>query len=199
MNIPNPTALDSWTQFFKNIEQMGMLVLALVFSGLMAAELNRGTLVNLLTKGARRSSLVCAKFTVAALIWTLSYVLALAVTLAYTLYFWGSEPVPHAFLAFVSPWVFGLFLIALLMLGGVLSKNTVGSLLVCGGVVAVLNLVNLAPQVQRYNPVSLASGTLGLLSKQSVPRDFLPALAVCVVFIGAVLVAAVALFNRKQI
>ncbi|MCL2332820.1 MAG: ABC transporter permease, partial [Actinomycetia bacterium] len=167
IHLPTPTALDSWTQFFKNVGQMGMLVVVIVFCGIVANELSRGTLINMLTKGMRRSTVILAKFSVAADIWTVSYLVCLGVAYAYTAYYWPGKALPHMALAFAAPWVFGLLLIALLILGGVLFKNLYGSLLVTGGVVVAMNLLNLIPQFSKYNPVSLASGTLGLLSKQN--------------------------------
>ena len=48
VTIPEPTALDSWAQFFKNTQQMGLIVLLLVFSGVLANEISKGTLISLL-------------------------------------------------------------------------------------------------------------------------------------------------------
>src|SRR5665648_218973 len=45
-----PTAIDSWAQFFKNVSQMGFIVLTILYSGMMANEFNHGTLINILTK-----------------------------------------------------------------------------------------------------------------------------------------------------
>lgn len=45
--LSEPTASDSYMQFFKNITQMGMIILILVFSGTLTQELNRGTLINI--------------------------------------------------------------------------------------------------------------------------------------------------------
>ena len=199
LHLPTPTALDSWTQFFKNIGQMGMLVVVIVFSGIVANELSRGTLINMLTKGMRRSTVILAKFSVAAALWTLSYGVCLGVAYAYTAYYWPGKALPHMMLAFAAPWVFGLLLIALLILGGVAFKTLYGSLLVTGGAVVAMNLLNLIPKFAKYNPVSLASGTLGLLSKQNVPGDFLPALWICLALTAALIAASVLIFDRKEL
>jgi len=199
LHMPAPTALDSWTQFFKNIGQMGMLVLVIVFCGIMAYEFSRGTLVNILCKGVRRSVVVLAKLATAAVIWTLAYLLALGVTYGYTVYFWGSKPLPHALLAFAAPWAFGLLLIALMILGGICFKTFYGSLLLTGGSLIIMGLINLIPKAAKYNPLSLDAGTLSLLTRQKVPADFIPALIICAALIAALTATSVALFNKSQL
>ena len=46
-------ALTSWEQFYKNLP-IGMVVFVLMFSSIVASELERGTLINILTKGMVR-------------------------------------------------------------------------------------------------------------------------------------------------
>jgi len=199
IQLPEATAFDSWTQFFKNIAQLGGLVLLIVFSGLTAGEFSRGTLVMVLAKGAGRTPIVLAKLAVAGLAWTASYGLALATTWGYNAYYWGTGGLNHAGLAFVSPWLFGLMMVALLALGGIMAKNLLGALGVALGVYIGLNLINIAPAAARFNPVSLAGGTLALLNGQAAPSDFWPAVGICGAAIVAAVVASLLVFNQKQI
>lgn len=60
--LPEPSAADSWMQFFKNVPMMGLIILVLVFSGMMAQELSKGTLLNILTKGMPRPTVLLSKF-----------------------------------------------------------------------------------------------------------------------------------------
>src|SRR5450756_729063 len=91
LGMGTPTAMDSFAQFFKNVGQLGLLVLVIVFSGIMANELSEGTLINILTKGMKRSTVILSKFTMATVIWTVSYLLCLAVTYAYTCLLYTSD------------------------------------------------------------------------------------------------------------
>ena len=199
LNLPESTAMDSWAQFFKNVGQMGMLALIITFCGIMGSEFGRGTLVNLLTKGLRRRTVILSKFLSASVLWLGSYLLCLAVCYAYTAYYWPAAGLTHAFPAFLAPWMFGEFIIALLIIGGTVFKNTYGSLLTCGGVIVILNLLNIIPKAQRYNPIILSGDTLYLLDAQKGMEDFIPAAAICAVATILLVTASVAIFNKKQI
>lgn len=199
INLGTPTALDSWAQFFKNISQMGAIVLVIILSGIMANEFGRGTLINMLTKGLSRQTVILAKFTAAVATWTLAYVLCFIVTYGYTAYFWSMDTVSNLLLSVFGLWLFCVLLIALLIFGGVVSGNIYGSLLVTGGATVFLTLLNIVPAVQRYNPITLSSGNMALLTAQRAISDFTPALAVCTLAIAALIAISIGMFNKKQV
>lgn len=58
MKLPEPTVFDSWTQFFKNMNQMGLIIFLLSFSSIISAELQKGTLINMVTKGLSRKKII---------------------------------------------------------------------------------------------------------------------------------------------
>lgn len=199
LGVGTPTAIDSFAQFFKNVGQLGLLVLVIVFSGIMANELSKGTLINILTKGMRRSTVILSKFIMATVIWTVSYLLCLAVTYAYTAYYFTIENISNAFLAFSSMWLFGVLLIAIVILGGVLFKNVYGSLLLTGGIVVVMTIVNIAPKLQKYNPITLSSDNMQLIMAQKATSDFMPAVIICAVLTIVSVIASIMIFNKKQL
>lgn len=199
IKIAEPTALDSWAQFFKNVPQMGLIVLVIVFSGIMSNEFSRGTLINILTKGLARRTVILSKFTMASVLWTACYILCSGVTYAYTAYFWKGDNVPNILFAVFCLWLFGILLLALMMLSGVLFKSGYGSLLFTGGFAAILLLLNIAPKLQKYNPVSLASNNMALLTGKMTAADFRWPVILAIAAIIAFLISSIALFNRKQV
>jgi len=199
LGMGTPTAVDSFAQFFKNVGQLGLIVLVIVFCGIMANEFSKGTLINILTKGMKRSTVILSKFTMATVIWTVSYLLCFAVTYAYTAYYFTIEHISNAFLAFFSMWLFGVFLITLVILGGVLFKNIYGSLLLAGGVVIVMTIVNVAPKLQKYNPITLSGDNMQLIMAQKAAADFIPAVIVCSVLTAVSVIASIIIFNKKQL
>lgn len=199
IELPEPTALDSWTQFFSNVSQIGNLTLIITFTGIMANEFSRGTLINLLTKGMKRYIIILSKFFTASVIWTLGYLLCLGVTYLYTALYWPESTLYHPFLAFFSPWLLGQLFIVLLILGGIATGNFYGSLLAGGGTVIGLNVLNLVPAIRRFNPISLAAQTLTLLTGQNGPQDFLPAVYLTLISISTLLILSILIFNKKKI
>lgn len=199
ITIPEPTALDSWAQFFKNVSQMGMLVVAILFSGMMANEFSHGTLINVLTKGLARSTVILSKFTVSVLIWTVSYGLCFVVSLVYTAYFWGDDGIEHLFLAVTGLWIFGVLLLAVMLLGGVIFKNSSGTLLFTGGFIVALFMLDIVPQIRKYNPLALAAKNMSLLSGKIMPEDLTVAFAVSLAIVLFSIVCAIGIFNKKQL
>lgn len=198
ITILEPTALDSWAQFFKNVPQMGLIVLIIIFSGMMSNELSRGTLINMLTKGLPRKVVILSKFTMAATIWSLSYLLCFIVTYAYTAYFWSQETIHHISLSVFCLWLFGILLLAIILLGGVLFKNNYGSLLLTGGVVTCMMLINIVPKLQKYNPITLATGNMSMLTGNVAFSDFYTTIAICCLVTILILSITILLFNKKD-
>ena len=84
---------------------MGLIVLVLLYGGMMASELGRGTLTHLLTKGSlpwRRNSgqVRCGSVGVDGL----RTRCCLGVTWVYTLYFWPTDSLPNLLLAALGLW-----------------------------------------------------------------------------------------------
>ena len=199
ITITEPTALDSWAQFFKNVPQMGLIVLVIIFSGIMANEFSRGTLINILTKGLSRKIVILSKFVMASTIWTLSYLICFTLTYTYTEYFWSGDVIHHILLSVFCLWLFGILLLSIIILGGVLFKNNYGGLLFTGGFVAILLILNISPMIQKFNPIVLISKNMELLSNNIAASKLTLPIIICSIAIIVFLSLAVSIFNKKQI
>ncbi len=199
MSLAEPTAIDSWSQFYKNIPQMGLLVLVILFSPMLSGEFSKGTLINILTKGLPRKTVIVSKYLFSSLLWSASYWLCYGITFLYTSLLWTQESVSHIFPAALFLWAFGLLLLAVLIFAGVLCKSSYGCLLFTGGFVAVLFLLDLIPKVKKINPIKLASDNLMLLTNESVLSDWTWPMVSCFCIIMAGIWGGVILFNKRQI
>lgn len=199
ITITEPTALDSWGQFFKNVPQMGLIVLVIIFSGIMSNEFSRGTLINMLTKGLSRSIVILSKFAMSTIIWTLGYMICFAISYAYTIYFWSSDNVHNLVLSVFCLWLFGVLLLAIVIFGGVLFKNNYGGMLFTGGFVTVSLLLNIAPAIQKVNPISLVSKNMDLLTNKMEVSDIILPIVICLIATFIFISSSIAIFNKKSI
>lgn len=199
MELPASTALDSYSQFFKNITQMGMVVLLLVYSGMLSQEISKGTLIPVLTKGLSRTAVILSKYTVAVFIWTISISICFTITYLYTIFLFPPFAIYHLFLSVFCVWLFGAFLLALSLCTACLVKGTYGGLLLTGMCVSILMLMNMFPALQPYNPIRLNSDNLAMLNQGYDVASLYPALIVTVIVSVALLISASLLFKKKTL
>ena len=109
------TALDSWVQFFKNIP-MGLIAFVLIESNIFTKEYDSGTLVLSLTKGLERFKVVVSKTIVLTVLWTISYWMCFGITYGYNEYFWDNSIAQNLMFSVVCWWLFGLWVIGLIIL-----------------------------------------------------------------------------------
>jgi len=197
--IPEPTDYDAWKQFFKNATQVGLVVMAILSSGVMSSELTKGTLINLLTKGLSRSVVILSKYTCMVLVWTVSVALCFGLTNGYTSYLFPESKASNLLFSVFCLWLFGLFLQAAIMVSSVLANTGSGCLLITGAIVAACMLVNMIPAAQKYNPISLAAQSTALITNAAQPSSLSGAIPVsCLLSLFFVLLS-VMIFRKKQL
>ena len=199
ITIPEPTAIDAWGQFFKNNSQMGLIVLVIIFSGIISNEKPKGTLINIVTKGLDRKIIILSKFTASVVIWTIAYSLSAIVSYFYTIYFFGNESLNYLFQSILYLWIFGILLISIIILGGVLFKNNYGSLLFTGAFVAILFLLNIFPKLKEYNPIYLVSNNLSLIQGQLAIDIFNHSSVISLILVISSIIFSVLIFNKRQL
>lgn len=198
IDIPEPTIMDSWVQFFKNVSQMGLVILVIMFSGIISNELTKGTLINMLTKGLSRKTVVLSKFTSACLIWTMAYFLAAAVTFLYSMLFWEDTEVPNLLFSVSLVWIFGIFMISAVILGGILFKSSYGAMLFCGFVVVCLMFLKMLPSIKEYNPFQLISVNMDILKENIEVVDLIKSIWITLGASVLFLISSVVVFCKRE-
>jgi ABC-2 type transport system permease protein len=180
-----PTSVDSWLQFYSNIGSMGLLVFVILFADTICGEIEKGTLINLVTKGLSRHTILWAKALYLYCIWTIFYGLSFLVCLLYTTIYFNDSLVHAVFSACLSYWLFGLLTISLLLLGSAFAKNIYQVLLFLAACYGIAVLLNLFDSFKKMNPYALSSQTVAYLQGKAEMIDYLPALLIALV--GAIL------------
>lgn len=197
--LPEPTAMDAYTQFFKNFTQMGIPILLLVFGGTLSNELSRGTLIILLAKGLPRHNLVLSKYMTAVALWSLGYVMAAGVTIGYTSFLFPGALVSHLFSAFFCLWLFGCMVPALILLSSTIASGSFGGLILTAVVLIIMLLLGGFPSVSRFNPISLASENMNLINGTADTVTMVLPGVISVLFTFVSLTVAIIVFNRKSL
>ena len=199
ITLPEPTAYDAWTQFFKNATQIGLLVMVILFSSVLSSELSKGTLINLLTKGLSRTAVILSKYTCMILLWTTSIALCFGLTYGYTVYLFPKDETSNLLFSVFCLWLFGLFLMAALLFSATLTRSSYGCLLVTGIVVVICMILNIIPAVHRYNPISLSTDNMGLIMN-SIKASALYSTIVITCLLSLIFVSlSIVVFQKKQI
>lgn len=185
ITLAAPTSLDSWTQFFKNVSQFGLLALVLLYGDTLAGEVERGTLLPLLPLGLKRQSVVLGKASYLMLTWTLGYWLSFGICYGYTRYFFTDSLSQHIAAGVWPLWLYGLLLCALLLLTSALAQNGLQSLLFFALCFGASLLLGLFKRIDAYNPFTLGSNNLAWLTGTAALKESLPALvgASCLIFV----------------
>lgn len=197
--MPEVQALDSYVQFFSNVNQMGLVVLVIVLGGILTNEMSRNTLINLVTKGLKRYKVIVVKSIYACLMWTAAYVSGAVITYLYTIYYWEGT-VPNIILAFSSTWLFGIFLISVIMFASSIFKSSyVGVLLTVLLSVVMMIMISIHPVLQEYMPQYLLGASTEILSGEMTAGDVVSSIIVTIVTSMLMFILSIIIFNKAAI
>lgn len=149
-------AMTSWTQFFKNMPML-LIVFIIMFSGIMTAEYQKGTLINVITKGLKRWKILISKLLVMSVFWTAGYLITFGITYGYNAYFWDNHIAENLFFAAFGYYFVGLWLISIVLLASAVLKSASGVTLFAGAAVIISYLSGFLPAFREYVPTFLLS------------------------------------------
>lgn len=199
INVAPPSEIDSWTQFFKNISQIGMFGLAIILSTQMVNEFQKGTLINLLSKGLPRYQVVLSKIFYDFILWFIAYFCSFILTYFYTKYFFGiSFPIRNILMAALLPFIFGLFLISLEILAGVISGNVIGTLILTSAGIVIQLILSIRDEIVKYMPIALIRKPVNLI-KGIGYDDYYVLIITGSILLILCIVISIAVINKKQI
>lgn len=199
LTLPKPTAMDAYAQYFKNMTQMGIVVLLLIFGGTLSNELVKGTLVNILAKGLSRAAVLLSKYTAAVILWSAGFLLSAVTNYGYTAYLFGEPQVPELIFSMFCLWLFGCFIIALILLSSTLAAGSFGGLILSAVTLFILLLVNILPKAEKFNPVTLASKNTALLNGTVKGDSLYLTIGITIALTVLCLVISILMFRKKKI
>ena len=166
--MPTPTYLDAYTQWIKNLSQIGLFALIIIYGSVISSETKSGTAVLVLTKPVSRTAFVIAKAAVH------SAFLAILVV-AGTLATWGltaavfKEAPGSALWSSALVWlVFGVLFITLMTLLSVLIGSAAAAAGAGLGAYALVSIAAIWKPLGTYSPAALTMAPASLASGKDV-------------------------------
>jgi ABC-2 type transport system permease protein len=197
IKIPTPTFYDSYAQWIKNLSQIVLFAIIIIYGGLVSSERKSGTAVLVLTKPVSRAAFVVAKALVHGLFIGAVTVIGTLITWALTAVVFGEAPGSSLWQASLTWLALAWFFLGLMTLLSVLLSSQAGAAGVGLGAFAVLALSTIFPPMVLLSP----AGLIGTPSAIAVGHAFPSVWPVLTALIGAAgLVAwAAAAFSKQEL
>lgn len=166
--LPTPTYLDSYAQWAKNLTQIALFAIIIIYGGLVSGERKSGTAILVLTKPVSRAAFVIAKAAVHATFIALTLALGTLLTWGVTAAVFGEAPGGALWSSSLAWLALGVFFIGVMTLLSTLLGSQAGAAGIGLGVFALMSLAGLWEPLARYSPAALAGQSMALaLGKES--------------------------------
>ena len=190
------TDMVSWTQFYKNVP-MALIIFLVMFSGIVTAEYQKGTIVPMLTKGISPVTVFLSKYTAVLLTWTAGYVLTFCITYFYNEYFWGNAAKNIVYTA-VCSYVLGIFLLSVMMLMSIICKGNTSVIVATAIIFFVMYMLGIIPAVKDYLPTKLMDWNELMVGK-SASSDYTVSMVITITISVICAIASGILIRRKAV
>ena len=166
--IPTPTYHDAYTQWIKNLSQIALFALIIVYASIISSERKSGTAVLVLTKPVSRTAFVIAKAVVHSAFLAVLVVTGTLITWGVTAAVFGQAPGSALWSSSLVWLVFGVLFIALMTLLSVLIGSAAGAAGAGLGAYALVSIAAIWKPLGTYSPAALATMPSSLAAGKDV-------------------------------
>jgi ABC-2 type transport system permease protein len=157
--MPEPTYIQGYEQFFKNISQLGLWVIIFALMGSVCKEKDNGSAIIVLTKPLTRATMIMSKFLVASVMFTVAYAFAYVVHIIYSLILFEAAGNIDAFLSIAMMWLYCILVIAITISMSAICKKTLTSGVMSFVILFILTILSSLPilKLDKLSPGVLAT------------------------------------------
>lgn len=197
LKLPTPTYLDSYTQWVKNLSQIALFALIIIYGSIISAETRNGTAVLVLTKPVSRAAFVIAKASVHSVFLAVLVVMGTLLTWGLTAAVFGKAPGSALWSSAMVWLVFGVLFLSLMTLLSVLIGSAAGAAGAGLGIYALVSIASIWKPLGSYSPAALATQPASLAAGKdaAVLWPVLTSLLLAVVLVAF----AAQAFRRKDL
>jgi ABC-2 type transport system permease protein len=197
LTLPDASYADAYTGWIKNLSQIVLFALIIVYGSIVSAERRSGTAVLVLTKPVSRGAFILAKASVHSAFLAVLVVTGTLVTWGLTAVVFGEAPGAALWAAALAWLAFGILFIALMTLLSVLIAPAAGAAGAGLGVYALISIAALWTPLGTYSPAGLtAIPTTLALGK---PVDAFWPVCTALLLAAALVALAASAFQRKEL
>jgi ABC-2 type transport system permease protein len=195
--LPPPVYSDSYAQWVKNLSQIALFAIIIIYGGIVSSERKSGTAALVLTKPVSRSAFVAAKMLVHTVFLTVTVTAGTLITWGGTALMFGQAPAGPLF-ASAGAWLaFGILFIAVMLLLSVVVNSQAGAAGIGLGAYAIVSVSALWKPLGTYSPAALVGGPATLASGKTFAAGW-PVTTSLLLAFALVALSAVA-FRRKEL
>ena len=195
--MPTPTYLDAYAQWVKNLSQIALFALIIIYGSIISSERKSGTAVLVLTKPVSRTAFVVAKAAVHSAFLAILVVAGTLLTWGLTAAVFGQAPGSALWSSALVWLVFGVLFIALMTLLSVLISSAAGAAGAGLGTYALVSIAAIWKPLGTYSPAALATVPSSLAAGKDVAVLW-PVLTSLLLAVVLVVLAALS-FRRKDL
>lgn len=195
--IPTPTYLDAYTQWIKNLSQIALFALIIIYGSIVSSECKSGPAVLVLTKPVSRTAFVIAKAAVHSVFLAVLVVAGTLLTWGLTAAVFGEAPGSALWSSALAWLVFGVLFIALMTLLSVIIGSAAGAAGAGLAAYALMSIAAIWKPLGTYSPAALATQPASLAAGKDVAVLW-PVLTSLLLATALVALAALA-FRRKDL
>jgi ABC-2 type transport system permease protein len=197
IQIPPPTARDAYVQFIKSLDQLVLIAIIITGAGVVSGERSSGTAILALTKPLSRGAFVVTKVLSQTMLLVVATALGTAVCLAVTAVVFDAAGAAHLVTAVALWLVYAVLLIAVMTLFSAAFQSRGAAAGAGLGFYFLTLLLGAWGPAARYSFLGLVLATQKALVFESQPLGW--QLATAVVATGVVTVAAMGIFERREL
>lgn len=197
IQMPEPTYVDAYLQWTKNLSQIVLFAVIIMFGGMISSEKKSGTAQLVLTKPLSRASFVLAKFVSQATLVTIATIAGALLTWGLTYAVFAEAPVRPLVEATGAWLLFGLLFVALMELLSALIDSQAGAAGLGFLAYILISIATMWGPAVKYSPAALVGAPTQLVSGETVALGWPIATAVALTL--ACVAGAVAVFRRREL
>jgi ABC-2 type transport system permease protein len=198
ITLPPGTYLDAYGQWIKNLSQITLFALIIIYGGIVSAETSSGTAILVLTKPMSRGAFVAVKAIIHSVFLAVLTVIGTLATWGLTAVVFGRAPAGPVWSSALIWLVLGVFSLASMTLFSVLIPSAAGAAGAGIGAFVILTIGSIWKPLSDHSPAGLAGQAAALAAGKPVPDLLWPVLVSLLLAAGLVVVAAL-VFRRKEL